>query len=95
MRCNDRDSILSIQRADLADLNEEAYARPEPAFVIPIPLGARDVAVIHNPSGADLLAAQFTVASYVRRFLAEVIDFVFAFFVKLLLVYYLVELELV
>ncbi|VDO80444.1 unnamed protein product [Haemonchus placei] len=60
-----------------------------------LPASAREIAVIHNPNGPDLLAAQFKLASYLRRFIAEVIDFIFAFFIKLMLVYYLVEMELV
>ncbi|KAK6033207.1 hypothetical protein OSTOST_00571 [Ostertagia ostertagi] len=64
-------------------------------LLLPVPASARDVAVIHNPNGPDLLAAQFQVASYLRRFMAEVIDFVFAFFIKLMLVYYLVEMDFV
>uniref|UniRef100_A0A7I4YFB7 RDD family protein n=1 Tax=Haemonchus contortus TaxID=6289 RepID=A0A7I4YFB7_HAECO len=60
-----------------------------------LPASAREIAVIHNPNGPDLLAVQFKLASYLRRFLAEVIDFIFAFFIKLMLVYYLVEMELV
>ncbi|ETN82647.1 hypothetical protein NECAME_01932 [Necator americanus] len=80
---------------DFVEQNDGGEVRRDPVLVLPVPPSARDVAVIHNPNGPDLLAAQFTVASYLRRFFAEVIDFVFAFFIKLLLVYYLVELELV
>ncbi|KAK6058894.1 ribosomal L28e protein [Cooperia oncophora] len=77
-----------------ADQNEPNIDERRPRnFLRPIPASAREVTVIHNPNGPDLLAAQFQVASYLRRFMAEVIDFVFAFFIKLLLVYYLVEMD--
>ncbi|VDL78302.1 unnamed protein product [Nippostrongylus brasiliensis] len=35
------------------------------------------------------------LASYVRRFFAEFIDFIFAFFIKLLIIFYLVEMEVI
>ncbi|KAK5971738.1 RDD domain-containing protein [Trichostrongylus colubriformis] len=86
-----RDSGFENAQQNEVDANER---RPR-NLLLPVPASAREVTVIHNPNGQDVLAAQFKVASYLRRFLAEVIDFVFAFFIKLMLVYYLVEMEFV
>ncbi|CAJ0610224.1 unnamed protein product [Cylicocyclus nassatus] len=92
---NLQDGLRQRRGQPRAEQNDAADLRRLPAFVLPVPPNARDVAIIGNPNGPDLLSAQFTVASYVRRFCAEVIDFFFAFIIKLMLVYYLVELEIV
>lgn len=80
-----------LANTDTTDVNgEERRARD---LQFPIPASARDVAVVRSPNDSALLAAQFVVASYLRRFMAELIDFFFAFFIKLSIVYYLVEME--
>ncbi|KAJ1348417.1 hypothetical protein KIN20_003713 [Parelaphostrongylus tenuis] len=87
-----------VPNFDASDANnlgpapDQVEERP-PTF--PVPPSAQEAFIVQNPNGTDGLAAQFVVASYTRRFMAEVIDFVFAFLIKLVLIYYLVEMEFV
>ncbi|PAV87571.1 hypothetical protein WR25_00293 isoform C [Diploscapter pachys] len=42
-----------------------------------------------------IVTSNYRIASYVRRFLAECIDFLFSFFIKILIMYFLVEFEFI
>ncbi|VDM54869.1 unnamed protein product [Angiostrongylus costaricensis] len=84
----------SVDAAGANNVAADQTQRENPP-TFPMPPSAREVSIVRNPNGTDHLTAQFVVASYLRRFTAEVIDFVFAFFIKLILIYCLVEMEFV
>ncbi|VDK68517.1 unnamed protein product [Cylicostephanus goldi] len=55
---NLQDGLRQRRGQTRAEQNEPDLRRP--AFVLPVPPNARDVAIIGNPNGPDLLSAQFT-----------------------------------
>ncbi|PIO75125.1 hypothetical protein TELCIR_02837 [Teladorsagia circumcincta] len=77
-----RDSALMLIRVRLAT---ERFGNVEPNepnaedrrardLLLPVPASARDVAVIHNPNGPDLLAAQFQDLSRFDKLLGNEAD---------------------